>query len=94
MPVVHTVLQGLLTGMAKHTGRSGYCKKQITVLTVKQEVSLLGAGLDCQALQQEIKDALALIRPLPEHVLEQKAVKLVDRPPPTCVCCHLQWGQP
>ena len=39
------------------------------LVTIEEEICLLGAGLDGQALQQEVKDALALVRPLPQHVL-------------------------
>ena len=60
------------------------------MFTIKQEVSLLGAGLDCQALQQEVENALALVWPLPEHMLEKETVKLVDGSPSACVGRHLQ----
>ena len=59
-------------------------------VTIKQKICLLGAGLDRQALQQEVENALAFIWPLPQHVLEQKTVKLVDRSPTACIRCHLQ----
>ena len=46
--------------------------------TVKQVVCLLGAGLNCQTFQQEIKDALTLLWALPQDVLEQQAIEFVD----------------
>ena len=46
--------------------------------TVKQVVCLLGAGLNCQTLQQEIKNALTLLWPLPQDVLEKQAIEFVD----------------
>ena len=39
--------------------------------TVKKVVGLLGAGFNCEALQQKVKNALGFIWPLPQHMLEQ-----------------------